>query len=190
MELIANMDEDTYEPMYLDSVDFYLPPGKYRFTLKDRDGDGFCCSNGNGSYALSLDGRELVRGDVFNSEITYNILVGHEPTMSSRDMAWLNSHNTRRKTWHERNGKEYVPLLWSDTLASDASSRARALLSECDSAGVSASNSAEGENVFKEKKASGSSSLGNFYPPETILKKWVDNEESLGYPQNDRLTQA
>jgi len=36
-----------------------------------------------------------------------------EPTMTSRDRQYLAAHNKRRREWHTRYDKEYVPLKWS-----------------------------------------------------------------------------
>ena len=49
----------------------------------------------------------------------------------------LEAHNVRRKDWHERHNKEYVPMVWSMELASDAQSWAEALLNDCDIDGIS-----------------------------------------------------
>jgi hypothetical protein len=43
----------------------------YTFTIYDEYGDGICCSYGNGSYTLTLDGTEIATGGNFNySEAT------------------------------------------------------------------------------------------------------------------------
>lgn len=167
--LVASVEENTYQAFKKDSIDLYLPPGKYRFTLKDAFGDGFCCSNGSeGWYVISLDGREIIRGDYYRHEISYDILVGHNPDMSDRDREWLNAHNSRRKAWHERYGETFVPLLWSTELAADALSWANELLNDCDIPGIShESNVPEGENLAKNK-ASAAGGMGMLYPPENV----------------------
>ncbi|KAL7541402.1 hypothetical protein ACHAXR_010886 [Thalassiosira sp. AJA248-18] len=190
--LIAAVEENTYEPSQEDSIELFLAPGKYRFTLKDAYGDGFCCSNGrDGWYVISLDDRELIRGGYYANEVSYDILVGHDPEMSDRDIEWLEAHNTRRKTWHERYGETYVPLLWSTELAADAFSWAEELLNDCDIPGIAhESNVVEGENLAKNKASSAEVGMGRLYPAENILRRWVDQEETWGWPSNAHLTQA
>jgi hypothetical protein len=36
--------------------------------------------------------------------------------MTERDIQWLSSHNSRRKLYHSKFNKKYVPLKWSPTL--------------------------------------------------------------------------
>ena len=119
---------------------------------------------------ISLNEKELVRGDYYTKEISYDIFVGYDwaSTMNARDEEWLEAHNRRRKTWHERQGETYVPLLWSKQLAQDARSWARELLNDCDIDGVSHESSiAEGENLAKNK-ATGAGGMGQLYPPENV----------------------
>ena len=48
-----------------------LDDGGYTFTILDSYGDGICCSHGNGSYSLSIDGTVVASGANFtNSEAT------------------------------------------------------------------------------------------------------------------------
>jgi hypothetical protein len=47
------------------------------------------------------------------------------------DEQWLVAHNSRRKEWHTRYGKSYVPLQWSNALKSQAKTYAQELLSTC-----------------------------------------------------------
>jgi len=191
--VVATKEENTYQPFEQDSIELSLNPGKYRFTLKDAYGDGFCCSNGSdGSYAISIDGRELIRGGFYRFEVSHDILVRTEAelTMSDRDKEWLEAHNSRRKIWHERHDKTYVPLHWSKSLAADAFSWAEELLGDCDIPGIShESNVSEGENLAKAVSST-VGFMGQFYPPENMLKRWVDQEETWGYPKNAHLTQA
>ncbi|KAL3762256.1 hypothetical protein ACHAW5_007205 [Stephanodiscus triporus] len=51
--------------------------------------------------------------------------------MTDRDRQYLNSHNTRRKVWHERYNKAYVPLKWDDSLKAEAKVWAETLLASC-----------------------------------------------------------
>lgn len=167
--LIRSVEVNTYQPNQQDSVQVYLAEGKYRFTLRDTFGDGFCCSNGSdGWYVLSLDGRELIRGGYYRDEVSYDIVVGYDPEMSDRDREWLVAHNVRRKEWHERHGKSYVPLRWSEGLAADASSWANELLSDCDIHGIRhESGVTEGENLAKNT-GSNDGYMGRLYPAENV----------------------
>ena len=163
MKLISSVNENTYGPSEEDVVELDLAPGKYRFTLKDAFGDG-----GTESYAISLDGREVIRGDKYRKEVSYDILVGNDPalTMSTRDKEYLVAHNTRRKTWHERYDKVYVPLAWSASLAKDASNYAEKLLNDCKIDGiVHEENVDSGENLAKNV---GSGSWAQLYPVENV----------------------
>ncbi|KAL9184357.1 hypothetical protein ACHAXT_002443 [Thalassiosira profunda] len=166
--LVASVGEDTYEPFEQDSKEVKLAPGKYRFILKDKYGDGFCCNNGReGWYTVSLDGRELIRGAYYMRQVRYDIIVGYDwsATMSERDGEWLEAHNSRRKTWHERYGETYIPLMWSQELANDAQSWANDLLNDCEIPGIShESDVEEGENLAKNK-ATAPGGMGKLYPP-------------------------
>ena len=51
--------------------------------------------------------------------------------MTTRDQLWLVGHNKRRKTWHTRYGKRYVPLQWSNSLKAQASVYAKKLVRLC-----------------------------------------------------------
>lgn len=55
------------------------------------------------------------------------------PKIDTTDMdeKWLQAHNTRRKEWHTRYGKSYVPLKWSNVLKAQAKAYAQDLLSTC-----------------------------------------------------------
>ena len=48
------------------------------------------------------------------------------------------------------------------------------------------------ENLAKNKGWDGDEQLGmgKLYPPENIMRRWVDNEEFVGYPANAHLTQS
>ena len=41
---------------------------------------------------------------------------------------WLTAHNVRRKEWHRRYGKSYVPLEWSSALKDESKVFAEKLL--------------------------------------------------------------
>ena len=48
--------------------------------------------------------------------------------VTGRDKEWLDAHNTRRKKYHERAGKRYIPLKWSAALAAESETFAKKLL--------------------------------------------------------------
>jgi len=193
-DMIGSVDENTYVANEQVNLDISLSPGKYRFTLRDQFGDGFCCSNGSdGWYRVYLDNEEIFRGGWYRQEISHDILVGFdwESTMNERDNEWLIAHNIRREDWHQRNNglPGYVPLKWSTELAKDAQSWADELLDDCDQEGIAhESDVEEGENLAKNFGNGGQ--WAGLYPPENILKRWVDDEEFWGYPNNAHLTQA
>ena len=169
-KLITSVDTNSYGPNEKDVMELYLDPGKYRFTLKDSYGDGFCCSNGSaGYYILSLDGKELINGGYYRFTQSYDILVGYDPTltMSERDIQWVEAHNVRRMDWHTRNGKSYVPLVWSAELAKDAYNWAQVLVQHCDEETWHETSVSEGENLA-QNIGSSNSKYGQLYPPDNV----------------------
>mmetsp|Transcript_5487 Transcript_5487/g.10269 ORF Transcript_5487/g.10269 Transcript_5487/m.10269 type:complete len:443 (-) Transcript_5487:83-1411(-) len=187
---VASIDENTLGEFEFNSREVCMMPGNYTFTLRDAYGDGF--GMGGGSYRVTLDGRELFQGKSFESAISYDILLGYDPTnwMSERDLQWLEAHNVRRKEWHENHGTTYIPLQWSFELAKGATYWAEQLLEECDIPGTRHEPDIEpGENLAKNKGET-QFGMGQLYPPENILRRWVDNEETWDYPENAHLTQA
>jgi endonuclease I len=52
-----------------------LEPADYAFTINDQYGDGICCSYGNGSYSVLVDGVEVASGGQFNSTETRHFTV-------------------------------------------------------------------------------------------------------------------
>ena len=188
--LIAAVDENTYSSYQQDSNEFTLPRGTYRFTLKDTFGDGFCCKDFKGHYSITIDGREVIKGGYYRSQITYDFLIGYFPEMTQREKEWLEAHNVRRKQWHERYGVSYVPLKWSAALAKQAESWANALTDDCEVVGIEHEHGVEeGENLAKNQ-ADGRNGMGQLYPPDNILRRWVDYEADLPNPHNLHLTQA
>lgn len=171
-DLINSVGENYYQPNEEDSVKIRLSKGKYRFTLRDQFGDGFCCTGDrDGWYKLSLDDRVIIRGDRYTKEISYDILIGYEPKMSNRDQEWLEAHNTRREDWHGRYGQSYVPLQWSTSLAADAQSWANQLLNDCDIVGIRhESGVEEGENLAKNTSSGDGeeNGMGQLYPADNV----------------------
>jgi len=56
-----------------------LKNGDYNFIIEDTFGDGICCSEGEGSYALSLDSKSMVTGGSFRDADYYAFTVGDSP---------------------------------------------------------------------------------------------------------------
>jgi hypothetical protein len=189
--LIVGVEPNTYDAFEKESVEVCLPRGTYRFTLRDSFGDGFSATDFKGYYAVFVDEREIIRGGYYRSEISYDILIGYEPAMTERDRKWLEAHNVRRKTWHESNGVSYVPLRWSTGLAKGATSWAEKLLSKtCSIVGIEHEPGVEaGENLAKNRGET-IYGMGALYPPENIVRRWVDFEANVGFPQNAHLTQV
>jgi hypothetical protein len=51
-------------------VENCLPPARYAFTINDIWGDGICCSQGSGSYAVVVDGVTTLSGGSFGRSET------------------------------------------------------------------------------------------------------------------------
>jgi len=56
--------------------DMSVDDGLYEFTINDSFGDGICCSYGQGSYKIYVDGVIEVEGGDFGSSETVEVLVG------------------------------------------------------------------------------------------------------------------
>ena len=68
---------------------------------------------------------------VATSSGTQQFTAKNDDVLTDRDRLWLAGHNTRRKEWHTRYGKSYVPLQWSNALKVQAKTYAKELLSTC-----------------------------------------------------------
>mmetsp|Transcript_21615 Transcript_21615/g.35360 ORF Transcript_21615/g.35360 Transcript_21615/m.35360 type:complete len:654 (-) Transcript_21615:19-1980(-) len=168
-----------------------VPHGTYKFKIVDNYGDGICCRYGQGFFRIWLDDREVLNGGSFNKEVVANIVVGFDPhgLMTERDHQYLEAHNIRRKEWHEQYNKTFVPLVYSPMLAADAKAWAEELLWSCGVVGIEH----EGTNSFGENLAKNTGdpeTWGQLYPPENIVRRWVDFEKGLPYPSNGHLTAA
>ena len=127
-------------------IGYCLSAGTYKFTINDKFKDGMNAGDG-GSYAGYVAGTKRFgspsgesdwgqRAHQFTiSSGTINSAEQFTPknddVLTDRDRLWLTGHNTRRKEWHTRYGKSYVPLQWSNALKSQAKTYAQELLSTC-----------------------------------------------------------
>ena len=71
-------------------------------------------------YDIDQDGRQLGKTGASSGQ--------HTPALQA---AWLTAHNKRRKAWHTRYGKSFVPVKWNEPLAQQAKSWAEHLLGSC-----------------------------------------------------------
>ena len=171
--------------LYTDTV--CVPAGNYELYVEDSF-RGLCCSGGKGYYAVKVDGVEILYGGSYNNfpsdSISHDIIIGDGIEVSDRAKEWLDAHNTRRESFHETEGTEYKPLVWSNALEKDAEAWLQEIFVNCKT--VRESGLVEGENLSFRK-------VGiprDTEEPENILKRWVDLKMNKGYPQNESLTQA
>ena len=152
-----------------------VPHGEYTFIVYDAYGDGMCCrcesylicslrsstiriscpvrsEDGEGFFKIHLDGKQVLNGGSFNSNVTATVNIGYEPDgyMTERDRQYLDAHNVRRKEWHERYNLTYVPLQYSPGIARTAKAWAEELLWSCAIVGIEhESSNPYGENLAK-----------------------------------------
>ncbi|EJK67095.1 hypothetical protein THAOC_11914 [Thalassiosira oceanica] len=171
------------EETYTDTL--CLDKGDYIFEINDTF-QGLCCRDGKGSYSVSVDGEEVVYGGKFGDQsVSHRIKVGYEPSMSTQDIEWLDGHNARRKKFHEDNGTEYRPLVWSPKLAKEAADWADVII-EGDCKISRETGLQEGENLSARKSGGPRTTEG----PDGILERWSDNKENKSYPINQSHTQV
>ncbi|KAL7529567.1 hypothetical protein ACHAXR_006401, partial [Thalassiosira sp. AJA248-18] len=191
----ANVAESTktYGPNEKEETELCLEDGgSYDFIVRDEYSDGMCCSYGEGYFKVHLeddDGSwdEIISGGNFKlKEETQGINL-KEQNMSDRDKEWLESHNTRRKEWHERYGKTYVPLKWSNGIQEESKIWADHLLSICGEGLYHDPDAKYGENLAGNH---GSGSWGEVRSTDAILTRFVENEVDDEYPKNGHLTQV
>mmetsp|Transcript_24811 Transcript_24811/g.55595 ORF Transcript_24811/g.55595 Transcript_24811/m.55595 type:complete len:492 (+) Transcript_24811:256-1731(+) len=161
---------------YVDSV--CLSNGRYRLRLESE-------FNAITRYWVYINDEEVLRGPAINSSIKFHIIrVGYNPTLSTRELEWLEGHNSRRQDFHESNGKEFRPLKWSEKLAQQAQESADAIIANnCKYTGSSGS---VGENKSLRRHSRSS----NIPEPDIILKNWIDNKIDREYPDNFTMTGA
>lgn len=183
---------------------YCLAAGTYKFEMTDKFKDGMHAGvKGDGGFVGYVNGVKRFSSPTTEtnwSTKTYQFRVAASTgsahsqisqqdftpknDLDNNDQQWLTAHNTRRKKWHTRYGKSYVPLVWNNKLASDASMYARELLSTCGGKLVHA-NTPFGENMASNL---GTGSWGEKRSPEEILVRWVDKETNT--KEKAHLTQA
>jgi hypothetical protein len=129
-------------------IGYCLSAGNYKFTINDKFKDGMNGGNG-GSYTGYVAGIKKfgspsgesewgqrvhefsVTTSSGNSFSAQQLTAKNDGGMTERDLLWLTGHNTRRKEWHTRYGKSYVPLQWSNALKAQAKIYAKELVYLC-----------------------------------------------------------
>eukprot|EP00568_Trieres_chinensis_P015344 CAMPEP_0183327926 /NCGR_PEP_ID=MMETSP0160_2-20130417/84015_1 /TAXON_ID=2839 ORGANISM="Odontella Sinensis, Strain Grunow 1884" /NCGR_SAMPLE_ID=MMETSP0160_2 /ASSEMBLY_ACC=CAM_ASM_000250 /LENGTH=331 /DNA_ID=CAMNT_0025496071 /DNA_START=89 /DNA_END=1081 /DNA_ORIENTATION=- len=106
-----------------------------------------------------------------------------EVSLSQRDQDWLNSHNTRRQSYHAFYDVAYVPLKWSQELASSAQAYADKLVA-LDDCTIEHDDGDFGENL--------AANWGHDQrrTTENVLSRWVEEEADLPYEENGHFTQV
>ena len=181
-----------YGPNEKDVREICLEDGTtYEFILRDTFGDGMCCTNGQGYFKVLLEEgktwKEILSGGAFKQKEIKQVINLKERVMTDRDKEWLESHNIRRKAWHEGNGKTYVPLKWSAALKAESKVWAEKLLDSCGKGMYHDPDNIYGENVAGN---SGSGSWGAMRSTEQILTRFVEMEVDDNWPHNGHLTQV
>ncbi|KAL7552122.1 hypothetical protein ACHAWF_015331 [Thalassiosira exigua] len=193
--VISSVKNGTYGVLTKYKRSFCVAPGKYEFFLSDRYGDGFCCEYGDGNVRLYLDDREVAHMTYMAYNTTAMINAGFDPNpyMSLRELQYLHEHNKRRKEWHLRDNKEYVPLVYSPAMARESRRWAEELLGNCSINGIEHEPKVrEGENLAKNVGTvdADGRGWGQLYDPSRIVGRWVEWEVNWDYPDNAHLTQA
>jgi len=100
-----------------------------------------------------------------------------------RDVEWLASHNSRRRSWHKDNSVTYVPLRWSAALAVESLVFAQHL-ADTDQFYHDPNRGPYGENL------AWNSGDGERRTVDGIVSGWVEDEVGMDYPDNGHLTQV
>eukprot|EP00592_Proboscia_alata_P000280 CAMPEP_0194376004 /NCGR_PEP_ID=MMETSP0174-20130528/24536_1 /TAXON_ID=216777 /ORGANISM="Proboscia alata, Strain PI-D3" /LENGTH=608 /DNA_ID=CAMNT_0039156535 /DNA_START=84 /DNA_END=1910 /DNA_ORIENTATION=- len=134
----------------------------------------------SGSGGNDSGGNSPVASPTKNSGGNSPVAAPSAPTDSGN--SWLAGHNSRRAKYHQKYGKSYVPLKWSNSLATDAQNYANKLASTCKF--QHDQNSAFGENLH----CNWGSNKG--YTADQVLTAWTEEEEFLGWSGNGHFTQV
>lgn len=84
-----------YKNYETDTVEDCISEGAYKLTMLDSYGDGII---GPGYYKVYIDGVLQFQSERQYKTKTHEFAFGSQD-MTERDHQWLDSHNTRRKTW-------------------------------------------------------------------------------------------
>lgn len=185
---------------------FCLSSGQYQFQFSDLFRDGMNAGT-KGYYKITVDGVQkgsapsdrrnwakrvhqfTIGGGNNNGGGSGAVNLPFSPRgddMTNRDSLWLNAHNTRRKKYHEANGKSYNALQWSNILKQQSKQYAQQLLSNC-------SLKHDDNNQYGENLASnyGTGSYGALKHPNQILTRWTEDEMSpFTWPASGHMTQV
>ena len=140
-------------------------------------------SNGNKTIVVSYRNESITP----LGQLSKEALARRMQTMTDRDRQYLNSHNTRRKVWHERYNKAYVPLKWDNSLKAEAKVWAETLLASCGKGVYHDPNTKYGECATANQ---GTGSFGQLHTTDQIVRRFVEREENWQPPQNSHLTQV
>ena len=107
--------------------------------------------------------------------------------MTDHDRQYLISHNTRRKVWHERYNRSYVPLKWDNVLKAEAKVWVEHLLASCGKGMYHDPNAKYGECATANM---GTGSFAKLHTTDEIVRRYVEREVNWQPPQNSHLTQV
>jgi hypothetical protein len=146
-----------------------LPAGNYQLVVTDAGEDGLYV-DGKGSFVVDIDGTVILVGGRFRGpEITHDIIVGFDANMSEKDKAFLDAHNSKRKTFHENQGVVYRPLAWSADLAAGASAWAKERAKTCTESPKGSGRF--GQNIASQKLVKPEAERA----PGTVVSWWTNN---------------
>lgn len=162
------------------NIRLVLDPGLYTLKIED----SFQGIQEKGYYSVLVDDEEVLQGSTFfTPSVSHGINVGYKPPMTAREQEWLDAHNSRRKEYHEGEGKPYNKLVWSPDLARKSDFWVDMITPTCKI--VRQQGQTDGENI-SVRSAGGERDEG----PEKILTRWANNKKNSGYPQNQSMTQV
>lgn len=110
-----------------------------------------------------------------------------EQNLGERPKQWLEAHNSRRQYYHEDvYDTTYVPLVWSESMSTDAASWAE---EQNDGNGCSATTQNR-DDIGQTGYAYWTTKEAGFDAPDDVLSWWVDDEAGLEWDANSMYTQA
>jgi len=87
-----------------------LPDGCYTFTITDSYGDGLCCQHGSGSYAVSVNGTDVVTGASFGDSATDDFCAQNS-AVEDDDVVTCVSVNFNERTPGSYGGRQDVGII-------------------------------------------------------------------------------